>query len=61
MEISRRIGRIKRDNKISIIQTSRWDKVLASVIEKGREEGLDEDFVRQVFNAIHEASVKAQA
>lgn len=61
MEISRRIGQIKRENKISIIQTSRWDKVLASVVEKGREEGLDEDFVRQVFNAIHEASIKAQA
>ncbi len=61
MEISRRIGEIKRENNIAILQTGRWETVLADVIAKGRERGLGEDFVRTVFNAIHEASVKAQA
>ena len=60
MEISRRIGESKRENNIAILQTGRWETVLADVIAKGRGHGLDEDFVRTVFNAIHDASVKAQ-
>ena len=60
MEISRRIGASKKENNIAILQTGRWEAVLADVVEKGREKGLDEEFVRAVFNAIHEASIKAQ-
>ena len=33
---------------------------LAKVMAKGNEHGLPEDFVKDVFNAIHEASVEAQ-
>jgi len=60
MKVSRRIGEYKRKSNISILQTSRWDSVLAKVVEKGREYGLSEDFVKDVFNAIHEASVEVQ-
>ena len=60
MKISRKIGEYKRDNNIAILQTSRWDEVLEKVIAKGQEYGLPEHFIREVFNAIHEASVEAQ-
>lgn len=60
MKISRQIGEYKRDNNIAILQTSRWDAVLAKVVEKGREYGLSEKFLNDVFNAIHEASVETQ-
>ena len=60
MKISRKIGEFKRDSNIAILQTSRWDAVLAKVIEKGGEYGLTEDFIKAVFNAIHEASVEVQ-
>ena len=60
MEISRRIGESKRENKIAILQTGRWEAVLADVVAKGKERGLDPDFVKTLFNAIHEASIKAQ-
>ena len=60
MKISRQIGEYKRDHNIAILQTSRWDAVLAKVIEKGREYELGEDFLKTVFNAIHEASVEVQ-
>lgn len=60
MNISRKIGEYKRDSNIAILQTSRWDEVLARVICKGKEHGLPEGFVRDVFNAIHEASVEVQ-
>jgi chorismate mutase len=60
MKVSRKIGEFKRNNNIAILQTSRWDKVLAKVMEKGREYDLPEDFVKTVFTAIHEISVEIQ-
>ncbi len=60
MKISGQIGRYKKDNNIAIVQASRWDSVLAGMIAKGAENGLDEKFVTLVFNAIHEASVRVQ-
>ncbi len=60
MKVSRQIGEYKKNNNIAILQTSRWDSVLAKVVEKGREYGLGEDFLNTVFNAIHEASVQVQ-
>jgi chorismate mutase len=60
MDVSRAIGQCKRENNVAIVQASRWDKVLESVISRGGEYGLSEDFVKAVFNAIHDASVAAQ-
>ena len=60
MKVSRQIGQYKKDNNIAILQTSRWDALLAKVVEKGREYDLSEKFLTAVFNAIHEASVDAQ-
>ena len=60
MKISRQIGEYKRDNNIAIIQASRWDTLLGKVVEKGKEYGLTEKFLNDVFNAIHEASVEIQ-
>ena len=60
MKVSRQIGEYKRANNVAILQTSRWDKVLAKVVAKGQEYDLPEDFIKEVFNAIHEASVEIQ-
>lgn len=60
MQISRRIGEYKRDNNVAIVQATRWDSLLDKVIERGREYGLPEKFLKDVFNAIHEASVEVQ-
>lgn len=60
MDISRSIGRYKREHNIAIIQTSRWDSILSQMVEKGRAYGLGEDFVTALFNAIHEESVQEQ-
>lgn len=60
MQLCKEIGEYKKENNISILQTSRWDKVLSSVVSKGKELGLSEHFVRNVFNTIHDASVLVQ-
>ena len=60
MNVSRKIGEYKKENNIAIIQTARWDKVFSKVLEKGKEYGLSEKFLSDVFTAIHEASVEVQ-
>ncbi|MBR6058742.1 MAG: bifunctional 3-deoxy-7-phosphoheptulonate synthase/chorismate mutase type II [Victivallales bacterium] len=60
MRVSREIGNLKRDNSITVLQTSRWEKVLAKAVEHGRQLGLEEDFVTDIFNRIHLESIAQQ-
>lgn len=60
MDASREIGRLKRDNNVAIIQASRWEDVLRKAMDKGESQGLDPEYVKAVFNHIHDASVKEQ-
>ena len=60
VKISRQIGEYKKNNNIAIVQASRWDSLLAKVVERGQEYGLSEKLLTDVFNAIHEASVEIQ-
>lgn len=60
MDVSRRIGESKKGSNVAIVQTGRWDELLADMISKGESSGLSADFVSKIFNVIHEASIKAQ-
>lgn len=60
MKASRKIGQFKKEHNIAIIQAGRWDGLLKKAIKKGSEFGLPENFVTELFNVIHEASVQAQ-
>ena len=60
MAISAKIGEYKKKNNVAILQTGRWESLLAKAVENGKKNGLSEKLVTSVFNAIHEASVAAQ-
>ena len=60
MNLSRSIGLYKKAHNISILQTSRWESILSQMIEKAKAYGLPEEFVTEIFNAIHEESVQQQ-
>jgi len=60
MGVSAKIGQYKKEHNIAILQTARWDEVLSRMVSKGKEYGLSEKFLTQVFNAIHEESVRVQ-
>ena len=60
MDVSKKIGAYKRDHNVAILQTGRWDALLAAMKEKGAQYGLSEQFVEAVFNSIHEESVRVQ-
>jgi len=54
------IGRYKKKNNISILQTNRWNEILNKTIELGREKGLSDGFVTQILTAIHQESINHQ-
>ena len=60
MGVSRKIGAYKRTHNVAILQSARWDQLMARMQEKARAYGLSDKFVADVFNAIHEESVRVQ-
>lgn len=60
MNVSRKIGRYKKEHNVAILQASRWEHILREMMSKGAGIGLSGKFIEDVFNAIHEESVRAQ-
>ena len=60
MKVSAEIGKYKKQNNITILQPGRWDKILEKVFQKGKQNGLSEEFLEKVFKAIHQASIDRQ-
>jgi chorismate mutase len=54
------IGQIKRDNDIPVLQIHRWENLLEDHLRKAKQLGLDEEFVKSIFELIHVHSVKRQ-
>ncbi len=60
MKVAAEIGKYKKQNNITILQTGRWEKILEKVFKKGEENGLEKEFVEKIFTAIHQASIDIQ-
>lgn len=60
MELSREIGRLKRENNVAVLQSSRWDEVLGNAVEAAQKKNLDTEFITRILNEIHDASVAEQ-
>lgn len=60
MKIADQIGRFKKENSITILQTNRWDAILTKRTTMGLFKGLSEEFVMTIFSAIHQESINHQ-
>ncbi len=60
MRLSEDIGRFKRRNNISILQTTRWNEILERTFISGRERGLSDAFVEKYLGAVHQESIEHQ-
>lgn len=58
--ISRKIGEYKRDNGLDIFQAGRWAQVVENRLKVAQETGLEESFVKAIFDAIHRHSLGIQ-
>ncbi len=60
MRISREIGQYKKEHGMTIVQTSRYSEILDKRGAQGSLCGIEPACVRQIFEAIHEESVRQQ-
>lgn len=59
-EIVKNIGTYKKENKMSILQSDRWEELLSDKIKKGEEKGLSGDFILKLYSTIHLESIEVQ-
>jgi chorismate mutase len=60
MMIVEEIGKYKKLNNITILQTKRWSEIVKDRIKTGSTKGLSRDFIMKVFTAIHEEAINRQ-
>ncbi len=60
MDVVRRIGDIKREHNITILQTARWNEVLNNVLKLADSKNLDKNYIEKLFKLIHQASIESQ-
>lgn len=60
MRISREIGQYKKEHSMPVVQTGRYDDILKSRAAAAEELGMNGDFMKTVYQAIHEESVRQQ-
>ncbi len=60
MIVSDGIGKLKKENNISVLQSKRWNEILGKMVLEGQDKGLSEEFVLKMFKAIHQESINHQ-
>jgi chorismate mutase len=54
------IGHHKKNHSITILQLQRWEEILERQLKHGRESGLSEQFVKQLYEVIHAEAIRLQ-
>ncbi len=60
MKVAEQIGRYKKENNITILQTSRWNEIIERATAKGDKIGLSKEFITRYFDAVHMESIHHQ-
>ena len=60
MDVSARIGEWKKTHGVAPLQPERYKEIVKKLRTKCEELGLDNEFVKQVWNSIHEESLRRQ-
>ncbi|MCQ2220304.1 MAG: bifunctional 3-deoxy-7-phosphoheptulonate synthase/chorismate mutase type II [Prevotella sp.] len=60
MRVCREIGQYKKEHNIQVLQTGRYNEILDKRGVQGALSGMSADFVKQIFEHIHEESVRQQ-
>lgn len=60
MKISDDIGKVKKDQNVSVLQTKRWNEILGKMVLEGEQVGLSEEFILRLFKAVHQESINRQ-
>ena len=60
MRVSRDIGQYKKEHNMPVLQTQRYEELLARRAGQAEQVGMDREFMRTVLQAIHEESIRSR-
>ena len=60
MKVAETIGQYKKENNITILQSTRWEEIINKVMVKGMAKGLSPEMIDTIFKAIHQESINHQ-
>lgn len=60
MKVADKIGALKKEKNVAVLQNKRWNEILGKMILDGEEKGLSEEFILRIFKAIHQESISHQ-
>lgn len=60
MDVAKEIGRFKKENNITILQTERWKEIYNARKEMAEKLGLSVEFIEILLTTIHQESIKQQ-
>jgi chorismate mutase len=60
MKVADKIGQYKKENSITILQTTRWNEILERAFKKGEAMGLSKEFITKYYDALHMESINHQ-
>lgn len=60
MTVADKIGALKKEKNVAVLQNKRWNEILGKMILEGEEKGLSEEFILRIFKAIHQESISHQ-
>ena len=60
MKVADKIGQVKKDKGMTILQTERWNEIIEKTLQKGEEMGLSRQFLTTFLKSIHQESINHQ-
>jgi len=60
MNVAEKIGRIKRENDVRILQVLRWEDIVERALSRSGSLNLSEEFLHTLLDAIHVESINRQ-
>lgn len=60
MQVVQSIGQIKKTQNVAVLQNQRWMEILNQMLIQGQSQALSDDFIKQIFKAIHQESIAQQ-
>lgn len=60
MKLADSIGEFKAERNIAVLQSDRWDAIMAEAAKAGAKHGLSEDFMKAYLRAVHQESIDHQ-
>ena len=60
MRVAREIGMFKKENGVTVFQNNRYNEILEKRAKQGEQCQMSGEFMKKIFEAIHEESVRQQ-